>query len=128
MRPQWFVDYLETHGEDDTLAETLLDSPSQIVRDPADLPESLKSTHQDKIENVVGHSLMGSASPADEDTVPVSLPYTDEDGETTVYVPFGTLKEHGGDNLSVKRTDDGLHSLLDSEGKVVATVDPLGID
>lgn len=128
MRPQWFVDYIETYGEDDALAETLLDSPSQIVRDPADLPESLKSKHQDKIENVVGHSLMGSASPTDDETVPISLPYADEDGETTVYVPFAVLKEHGGDNLAVKRTDDGLRSLLDSDGNVVATVDPLGID
>ena len=128
MRPQWFVDYLETYGEEDALAETLLANPSQIDSKPENLPESLKSTHQDKIENVVGYSLMSSASPSDDDSVPVSLPYADEDGETTVYVPFGVLKEHGGDNLSVKHTDDGLRSLLDSDGNVVATVDPLGID
>jgi len=127
MRPQWFVDYLDTYGEDDALAETLLESPSQIVREPVDLAESLKSAHQDKIENVVGHSLMGSVSPADDDTVPVSLPYADGNEEATVYVPFGVLKEHGGDNLSVKRTDDGLLSLLTPDGDVVATVDPLGI-
>jgi integrase len=127
MRPDWFNQYLDAHGEDDGLAEDLLDNPSQIASKPENLPESLRTRHQDKIENVVGYSLMGSASPADSDTVPVSLPYKDQPGETTVYVPFGALKEHGGDNLSVSRTNDGLLSLLDSDENVVETVDPLGV-
>jgi len=59
----------------------LLDNPSQIASKPENLPESLRTRHQDKIENVVGYSLMGSASPADSDTVPVSLPYKDQPGK-----------------------------------------------
>ncbi|WP_255634989.1 tyrosine-type recombinase/integrase [Haloprofundus salinisoli] len=128
MRPEWFVQYIEEYGEDDDLATTLLNSPSQIVSTPEDLPESHRSRHQDKIEQVVGYSLFGSASPTDTDTAPLTLPYADnETEETTVWVPFGVLEEHG-DSLRVKRTSDGLLSLLDNDDNVVETVDPLGID
>lgn len=127
MRPEWFVQYIEEYGEDDALAKTLLESPSQIASAPEDLPESLRSKHQDKIERVVGYSLSGTASPSDSETVPMELPRADGEGEIIVSVPFGTLKEHGND-LRVKRTTDGLLNLVDESGDVVETVDPLGVE
>lgn len=130
MRPDWFNEYIDVYGEDDELVETLVDSPSQIASKPEDLPESLLSKHQDKIENVVGYSLMTMPSPADDDTVPISLPYadSDEDRETVVSVPFGVLKDNDDVDLSVSRTNDGLLSLLDDDGNVVEKIDPLGVE
>jgi integrase/recombinase XerD len=127
MRPDWFDEYIETYGEDDGLATELLDNPTQIASRPEDLPESIRARHQDKIEEVVGYSLMGSVSPADSDTVPLSLPYENDDGERSVSVSFGTLTEHG-DDLYLRRTDDGLLSVVTGDGDVVETVDPLGVE
>jgi RNA polymerase subunit RPABC4/transcription elongation factor Spt4 len=128
MRPDWFEEYIDVYSEEDELAVKLLDSPSHIASKPEDLPESLLSQYQDKIENVVGYSLMGTPTPTDTDTVPVSLPYSDSERETVVSVPFGVLKEYGGGNLSVSRTNDGRISLLDSDGNVVEKIDPLGVE
>lgn len=128
MRPSWFVSYLEEHGESDELAETLLGSPSQIASSPEDLPESLRTRHQDKIEAVVGYSLSSSVAPTDADTVPIELPRADDETEETmVSVPIGVMREHGTD-LRVQRTTDGLLSLLDTDDNVVATIDPLGVE
>lgn len=126
MRPEWFVEYLEEYGEDDPLAEALLESPSQITSEPENLPETLRSRHQDKIESVVGYSLFSTPSPTDAETVPIELPRVDDGEETLVSVPFGILKEHG-DDLRVQRTTDGLLNLVDGDGDVVETVDPLGV-
>lgn len=129
MRPEWFELYLDEYGEEDEFTATLLDSPSKIVSEPEDLPASLRGPHQDKIEKVVGYSLMGYASPSDSDTVPIPLPWADGDGsETMVPVSFGVMTEYGLDDLSVRRTDDGLLTLLDADGNVVETIDPLGLE
>lgn len=128
MRPAWFVEYLEEYGENDELAETLLDSPSQIASSPEDLSESLRTRHQDQIEAVVGYSLTSSVAPTDADTVPMELPRADDETEETmVSVPIGVMREHGTD-LRVQRTTDGLLSLLDTDSNVVTTIDPLGVE
>lgn len=126
MRPEWFVQYLDEYGEDDPLAETLLDSPSNIAQDPADLPETLKSEHQDKIESILGYSLNYTTPPMDE-TVYLSLDRADGDGEIRTDVPLEVLKKHD-DKLRARRADDGQVTLLSTDDNVVATIDPLRLD
>jgi len=125
--PDWFNEYLDVHGEDDSLAEALLDSPSNIAQDPADLPEFLKSRHQDKIENVVGYTLNYMTPPADE-SVEIPIERADGDGEIRTSVPFDVLGDYDAPDLRAKRADDGQITLLSPDDDVVATVDPLRLD
>lgn len=125
--PDWFEDYIDEYGEEDALAEHLLENPSQITSKPANLDDSLRSQHRDKLEFVIGHSLSTLPTPADSETVPYSFERMDGSDETQVSVPFGVLSQYG-DELRVRRTEEGLLTLVDIHGEDVATVDPIQLN
>ena len=119
--PDWFEDYEDEWGEDGLIV-ALQASPSKITTDPADLPQSLLSHYQDRIEQVIDESLTKTQIPEE---IQIQIP--DSDGHNhTVVMPHSVLSDPDtGNPDKVRTTADGYLEVLNEDGDVMYRDDPI---